>query len=404
MNRYSVLPRLAGPWFLLVSAIARLPTAMLPIGVMLLVSTTTGSVAKGGFATSAVALGTAILAPTQGRLADRLGQRPVLLAAATISSIGLVVVTIAAVRDWPLPALLAVCLVAGGAVPQVGPLARVRWLSLTKASPAPMSAAMSWEGMVDELTFVLGPALVGVIAVTAPQAPLLVAAGVVVVFGSAFALHRTAAPALERGSHIAKPTSMLAVLRAVLAPTLGMVALGSFFGSSLAAVTGVATALGRPGTAGLLYAVMGLGSAGTALALVALPPRITARTRWLIGGAGIACVMFASVTISTAWPTVIALLLAGLFLGPVVVTLFSVVGNLAPTGSVSTAMTLLTAANVVGVAVGAAVGGQVVESLRDAGAGPGLAFVVPAIGAALVATSAAFHREQPARVPAYSEG
>lgn len=393
MRRYAVLPRLAGGWFLLVAAFARLPVAMMPIGVMLLVTTTTGSVAQGGFATSAAALGTALLAPLQGRLADRLGQRPVLLVAAALSSAALVAITLAAVYGWPLPVLLAACAAAGGTAPQVGPLARVRWLSLTDARPGPMSAAMSWESTVDELTFVLGPALVGIVASFAPAATLPVAAGLVIVFGTAFALHPTATPALARGPGIAEPAGVLTVLRAVLAPTLGMVALGSFFGSSQAAVTGVATALDQPGSAGLLYAVMGLGSAVTALAVVALPARITTRMRWFVGGTGMAVVMAATLSVTTAWPTALALLLTGLFIGPAIVTLFSVTSEMAPPGAASTAMTLLVAANVVGVAVGAAVGGQTVETLRDAGAGPGLAFVVPAVSAALLAATAALHKK-----------
>ena len=397
MRRYAVLPQLAGGWFLLIGALARLPVAMVPIGVMLLVTTTTDSVARGGFATSAAALGTALLAPLQGRLADRLGQRPVLLVATVLSSTGLVVVTLAAVRGWSLPVLLAACAVAGGTAPQVGPLARVRWLSLTKARPAPMSAAMSWESTVDELTFVLGPALVGIIASIAPEATLLVAAGLVAGFGTAFALHPTATPALERGPHIARPASVLTVLRAVLPPTLGMVALGAFFGSSQAAVTGVATALGDPGSAGLLYAVMGLGSAITALAVVALPPSITSRTRWFVGGAGMAVVMAGTLTVTTPGPTALSLLLAGLFLGPPIVTLFSVTSETAPTAAASTAMTLLVAANVVGVAAGAAIGGSVVEVLRDSGAGPGLAFAVPTAAAALLALTALLHRERAPR-------
>ena len=45
----------------------------------------------------------------------------------------------------------------------------------------------------------------------------------------------------------------------------------------------------------------------------------------------------------------------------------------------------MVAANVVGVAIGAAAGGQTVEVLRAAGLGPGLAFAVPGVAAALLA-------------------
>ncbi|MBC7291532.1 MAG: MFS transporter [Actinotalea sp.] len=366
---------------------------MTPLGVMLLVTTTTGSVARGGLATGASSLGTAALAPVQGRLADRFGQRRVLLVASAASAAALVTVTLAAVQGWALPALLLACAAAGGTAPQVGPLARVRWLSLARGRPAPTSAAMSWEGMVDETTFVLGPALVGVVASVRPEATLLVAAAVVAVFGTAFAVHPTATPPRPPRAQGTPPApGVAAVLRGVVAPTLGMVGLGAFFGSSQAAVTGVATALGRPGDAGLLYAVMGIGSAVTALAVVALPARIDARARWFVGGAGLAVVMLGALTVTTGPGTALALLLAGVFIGPAIVTLFAVAGDLAPAGAVATAMTLMVSANVVGVAIGAAVGGAAAEALAAAGDAPALAFVVPAVAAVVLALTALLHR------------
>ena len=394
MRRYAVLPQIAGVWFLVAGALARLPVAMVPIGLMLVVTSTTGSVARGGLATSAGALGTAVLAPLQGRLAERIGQRPVLLVATAVSSLGLVLVTVAAVSGWSLPVLLSVCAVAGGTAPQVSPMARVRWLELTRARPAPMSAAMSWESMVDELTFVLGPALVGGITAAFPHAPLLVAAGIAAVFGLAFALHPTAIGPVHHDPTGPAPSSMAGVLRAVAAPLAGMLSLGAVFGSSQAAVTGVATAFGSPGDAGLLYAVMGLGSAVTALAVVALPDRISDRTRWWVSGAGLSLVMTSGLTVTTALPTALVLLLAGVFIGPAIVTLFSLCSRLAPQGTAGTAMTFLISANVVGVALGSAVAGYVAQEVNQAGLAAGLAFAVPAVAAALLTASAALHRSR----------
>lgn len=416
MRRYAVLPQLAGTWFLVVGFLARLPVAMLGIGVMLLVTTTSGSVARGGLATGAASLGTAVLAPVQGRLADRLGQRPVLLVAAAVNAAGLAMVTVAATRGLPTAVLLAACFVAGGCVPQVGALARVRWLRLTRARPEPMNAAMSWESTADEVTFVLGPALVGVIAATTPAATLLVAAVLAAVFATAFALHPTAPPGRARAattsptesgagpSEASEPTApettgtgaaphtgadhhhvpLGRVLRLVLVPMLGMLSMGAFFGSSQAAVTGIATAAGQPGTAGLLYAVMGVGSAVTALAMVAVPETVSLRRRWLVGGAGMTLVMVASLTVGSLGATAVALLAVGLFVGPTLVTLFSACGQAAPPGEAGTAMTLLVSANVVGVAIGAATGGRVAEAIAAAGGDPATAFAVPALASAVV--------------------
>src|SRR6478609_1738282 len=76
---YGELPRLAGKAFLPIAFLARLPFSMITIGTLLLVTTTTGSLALGGLASAAAAVGTALGGPTQGSLADRIGQRKVLL-------------------------------------------------------------------------------------------------------------------------------------------------------------------------------------------------------------------------------------------------------------------------------------------------------------------------------------
>ena len=96
--------------------------------------------------------------------------------------------------------VLAAAFVAGASCPQVGPLARVRWMALTSrtsgrgaaANSADLDTALSYESTADELTFVLGPALVGILAsLLAPWLPLALAAALTVVLVPAFAVHPT---------------------------------------------------------------------------------------------------------------------------------------------------------------------------------------------------------------------
>ncbi|MEJ8671615.1 hypothetical protein WKI71_34410 [Streptomyces sp. MS1.AVA.1] len=85
---------------------------------------------------------------------------------------------------------------AGATVPQIGPMARARLVALARragARDSTVGAALSFESTLDEVSFVLGPALVGLAAVTAhPGFALGGAAVLVAVCGSGFALHRTA--------------------------------------------------------------------------------------------------------------------------------------------------------------------------------------------------------------------
>ncbi len=382
---YRALPALSGRAYLPIAFLARLPFSMNTLGVLVLVTASTGSIAAAGLATAAASLGTASFGAVQGRLADRLGQRPVLVVASLLNAVAAVLVVLAATGDTARAVLAAACFLLGASAPQVGALARVRWIALAPGAPRTVNAAMGYESTADEITFVLGPALVGVIATTgSPAAALLVAAALVSVFGLAFAMHPTAtAPARHprRAAGAARPASTR-VLRRLVLPLVGMLAIGTFFGGTQAGVTAVAEAAGKPGIAGLLYAVLGIGSAATALALVAVPDSVGSRSRWVIGAVGLTVTTAAMLLTHGPGQLVAVLAVVGLFVGPTLVTLFSVGGALVPVAQAGSAMTMLVSANVVGVALGAAVAGAIADR-----AGAPTVFLVPLAAAALVAAA-----------------
>ena len=176
---------------------------MLTVGALTLVTAVSGSYAVGGAAAGAVGIGSALGAPVLGALADRLGQRPVLLVAAVFNTVAVIALILAAYLvpgGQELAAavpVLAAAFVAGASCPQVGPLARVRWMALSsrggrRRQPADLDTALSYESTADELTFVLGPALVGILAsLLSPWLPLALAAALTLTLVPAFAVHPT---------------------------------------------------------------------------------------------------------------------------------------------------------------------------------------------------------------------
>ena len=77
---YGQLLRTPGAWtFLLPGFAARQPFAMLTICIVLLVQHTTGSYGSAGAVAAVTGVSMALFAPQSGKLADRLGQRAVLL-------------------------------------------------------------------------------------------------------------------------------------------------------------------------------------------------------------------------------------------------------------------------------------------------------------------------------------
>ncbi|WP_247826453.1 MFS transporter [Arthrobacter antioxidans] len=399
LGKFGVLPHLAGTSFLVLGLFARLPLAMLTVGALTLVTTASGSYAAGGFSAGAVGLGSALGAPLLGFLADKRGQRIVLLVSAllntaAIAALLIVTLTSATFSGGALALVLATAFAVGFTCPQIGPLARVRWMAMTRRSPrSALDTALSYEGTADELTFVLGPALVGLLAsLIAPWLPLALAAALTITLVSAFAVHRTVAYS-DRGSSDARTPAdgdagsgpeedhPAAATRAalVLLPVAGMVAVGTFFGSTQTFLTAFSGQFGAAESSGLLYAVMGLTSAVAALSVAYWPQRFRHTHRWMVSAAAMAVAAAALALPTTIAAMLVALLFLGVFVGPTMVTIFSIGSAVAPAHRLGTVMTLLASGIVAGTAVGSGLAGTLAET-----GGAAAAVVVPAAAAAVL--------------------
>ncbi|MEE1620815.1 MFS transporter [Zafaria sp. J156] len=379
-SSFRSLRSLAGTVFFPLALVARLPLAMLTIGALTLVTATTGSYASGGVAAGAVGVGSALGAPAFGYVADRVGQRPVLLPLAIVHAAA-VAALIAAALGLAAPALVAALAVAAGAsCPQVGPMARVRWMALTAERPhgrKELETALSYESTVDEITFVLGPALVGLLAAAiAPWLPLALAAGLTLVLVPAFALHRTAASVRpHRGTAAGQSDAARSAAAWNRGRTLrvgtavaGMIGMGTIFGSLSAGAVAFAGAQGDSNAGGLLYAALGLTSAAAALSVAVWPTAWTQHGRWI---ACAALLLPATLLLQLPDSTpamVAALMLVGLPVGPVMVAIFTLGGDVAPRGRLGTVMTLLASGIVVGTAIGNTLAGLLAEDLGHHGA------------------------------------
>lgn len=118
--------RIAGWPLLLATFLARLPISMTLIGLLTLVTVTTGSVAAAGLVSGAFALGEAVGGPIIARFADRHGQRLPVLVTALVDAALIALLVAAVAVDAPLPLLIVLAVVGGLCMPQVGPMARTR--------------------------------------------------------------------------------------------------------------------------------------------------------------------------------------------------------------------------------------------------------------------------------------
>jgi len=373
LGRYSTLPALVGWPTLLIALGARAPFAMIPLGTLTAVTASTGSVATAGLATGLACVATAVASPLIGRWADRRGQRRVLLLLTPLAVVALGSLHAAVRLAWSGPALALACLAVGATTLPIGSFMRARWVDLT-GTPRDLATAFSYESMADELTFVLGPALVGIAAsLAAPEAPLLIAMVLGAVATVPFALTAPRPPSsIDEGGPEAAVApgphpSIGRVLRGVAPAIVVMVGVGTLFGSTQVATTARAEAAGSPGSAGLVYAVMGIGSAAMSMAVVLLPDRFRLSPRIVTGGTAITLAISLAAAQTGLVATALALLVVGVFVGPTMVTAFSLAERLCPAGGISVAMTTLSASVTVGVSLGATIGGQMATAAGPVG-------------------------------------
>ena len=361
---YRALLRIVGPAYILVAFLGRIPLAMSQLGVLVLVSGTTGSYGVGGAAAGILAISNAAGSPIFGTLADRLGQRPIVLLQSLAGAAGLAGIVVVTDPGASQGLIFTMAGVTGFVLPQVGPLARVRWRPITRDTHDQrrlVDAAFSYEGAADEASFVLGPATIGLLAIVAePAGALLAAAALLAVFGSWFAIHPTSALVARRtvaggAGHEPLWTGVFTVL------VLAQLCIGMIFGSVQTGTTVLATAEGQAGLAGLIHAVLGVGSVIAGLAVTALPERVLYATRMAVASMGL-LVLAAPLLLVDSLPSLIGVIaLLGFAVAPYMISNFALAGILVPVHKVSTAMTLLAGATGIGYALGAALAGRLAD-------------------------------------------
>ncbi|MCX4830086.1 MFS transporter [Streptomyces sp. NBC_01016] len=371
-----------------VSFLGRLPVAVIQFGSVLLVTRTSGSLATGGVVACALALGQVAMGPFVGRLADRRGQRPVVLVFALLNGLAIAAYTLAALAGLPTPALIALGVLAGATVPGIGPLARARGVALVRREGGDervVNAVLSLESTMDELSFVLGPALIGIASVVAHPAYAFGAAALLVaVCGTAFALHptATAVPAAPAGTRPRAHAERQRLPRQVHVVRGGLVLLGILLGGCGAGITALTEELGHGDQAGLVYAAMGVMSAVVGLSMAAVPARFTLRARWRVATAAAAVLSLPLLVTHSMALLYVAVTVFGALFAPNLITGFGLTEQAVPRERLGEGMTAAVSAFVGGQAVTLAVAGRLAQAHGAAAAfavgslAAGLAFLV----------------------------
>ena len=211
-----------------------------------------------------------------------------------------------------------------------------------------------------------------------PSGALLLAAAMLAVFGTAFALHRTAR--VVRVNGLALPTGRL-VTPVLLVLAGAQLLIGSLFGATQTGTTVLATAAGHPGFAGLVHATLGLGSALAGIATAFIPERFGPERRILVAASALLVLSVPLLFVDGLPALTAAVALLGCAVAPFMIGVFTLAERVVAPARVATAMTMLASATGIGYALGSTVAGRLADQHGHSAA---FAVTLSAMGLAVV--------------------
>lgn len=356
-----------GKVLLIVGVLARLGIGVTPLALLLLVQQATGRYAAAGLAGGMYALAGAAVSPFAGRLADRIGPSPVLMATAVLHPLALGgLLLISRGGAAALPSIVVASGLAGATYPPLSAAIRRAWTDATAPGTgrhALRPAAMAAETSLFELVFVLGPLLVAAfVLLTGPGAALVFSAVVTLAGTLAIALlpvmrhwerHESAEPA--RGLGPLKVGGFPALLLCVSA-------LGIAFGAAGVMVPAYAQQHGGgEGLGGVLLGVWGVGSAIGGIWFGTRRPAMTLTRQfaWLLAAVSASFLVLSVMPNPTALG--VALVVGGATIAPALTVENNLVGRIAPRPMLNEAYTWIVTVSVGGSAAGGAVAGVIVD-------------------------------------------
>ncbi|MBQ0216836.1 ABC transporter permease [Alcaligenes faecalis] len=362
--------------FALAGLLARIPLPMIGIGIITMLSQLRGSYALAGAVSASFVLTYALVSPQVSRWVDRRGQSRVLPLATAISVLGLLLLLGATwwqAPDW----ILFAGAVLAGFMPSMSAMVRARWTAIYRGQDR-LQTAYSLETVLDEVTFIAGPPLsVGLAVAVFPQAGVLAAALLLVAGVSALLLQKGSEPPIQVQEQGSRPSVLR--LNSVRLLALLIVAMGVIVGTVDIVSVAFAEQMGQPGAASLVLSAYALGSCVAGLVFGGLKLNIPLHRLLLWGGLATAATTLPLLLVASVAQLAGAVLLAGLFFAPTMIVAMSLVERVVPEQQLTEGMTWLLAGLNIGVAMGAAASGQMVD---QGGASSG--FMVALYAAALI--------------------
>ena len=354
-----------------------MPIAMDSLAIIFIVVAATDSYALAGALT---AVGSIVVGAAEvfwSRQADRRGQAKILLLAAPTRVVSFLIFVVLVSKDAPIWTWFVSLIIAESTAISAGGMVRRRWLHILKNDPDNsdghlVNTAYSWEAMVDEIVFILGPVVATSFAVNvAPSAGILAGLVFLAIGWTSLAAMKSTEPPAEPAN---KDDPHPAVLRNKIVQSIVIpcALLGGFFGAIGITVVGFAEERNHPESTGWLLAIWAVGSAVAALVNGVIKFKSAHAARFLIYLVALTLATVPLLFVNSIPLLALALFINGLFIAPLIVNAYGTVENAVPAGQITEALTWVIAGMPLGGAVASAVAGVIIDN-----SGAQMAFWVP---------------------------
>jgi MFS family permease len=357
--------------------VMRLPIAIYPIGMVLLISTRTGHYGFAGLLSGAYVAANGVGNPVLARLVDRYGQSRVLLPASALHVAGIAATCVLAVLHSPQWTLLAPTVVAGFGLLGVGSLTRARW-SFVLAGRPELTTAYSLESTLDEVIFTVGPLIATVVATQISAVLGLLVGAALVTIGAVWLQPQRAT---EPAPHPAgSPRHRSAVrYRGMVLMTLAAVGMGAVFASAEVTMIAFCGQHHRTGASGVVVACLAFGSGVAGFLYGARTWRASVQRRFRVQAVVFAVLPWLFLAAVNVPVLAVCAFVVGLGIAPLLITSFGLIAEIVPSTALTEGMAWLTT----GLSLGYGAASAAVGRIADVH-GARLAFSVTIASGALV--------------------
>jgi MFS family permease len=359
-RRYQAVFRTPGSAaFCAASFVMRMPVAIYPLGIVLIISARDGRFGFAGVLSACYIFGNALGTPLLSVLVDRYGQSPMILPCSALHAVAVIALAVMLRSGAPNWSLVIPAVAFGFTYLSVASLVRARWSHLFDGRPE-LATALSVESILDEVIFVAGPLIATVLATQADPV-LVLYLGVALVAGGALwlaALHATEPPPHPRDgqAHVSALRT-----RGMVVLTLATVGMGAVFSSAEVSVVAFCAQHGHRAASGLVLAAIALGSGVSGVFYGAREWRSDVLPRFRVQA-----LVFAALPCSLLLATNVPLLavcgfVLGVGISPALITAFGLIQAIVPARALTEGLSWVSTGLNVGYGAGAALVGGIAD-------------------------------------------